>query len=344
MRTLLRASLLALASRTILTAQCCLGEQDVVAQSANGRFQVEALARNGVGPQAHGPYRHLFRFCERGDDGTFCVERGRFELGFDTKAHFNMELWVSPSGNGVVVEGPQGGPLVLYARDGTKLAVVGSPDSAIHVRSASADGHILECTETNAGNSKVLRRFHVFLPLGEPLGDERIPPVGQAVVDPSAWTAPQGSEVHFPRDDAREIWLARMLDHSRVRTERDASEVARRIAELGSEQEGRADAATARLFELGFSATRALTAAGEGDGIATVRARAHDLLGRIRRASAGHSEPWRDLDLLRALTHHPDASLATAARVRLRRILPDGVDPQASGLVWDEDGERFVRH
>ena len=90
-------------------SQCCAGAQHRSSDSFDGRFRVKGESLTPLGH--HGPYHFKFRFLERANSGDY-RELESFEMKWNVTDHFNMELMVSPLGNGFAVDFPDGWGLV----------------------------------------------------------------------------------------------------------------------------------------------------------------------------------------------------------------------------------------
>lgn len=105
-----------------MQAQCCLGAQDVSAESKNGLFKVEAKSTTGTGPDHHGPYDYKFAWFEKDWGGNF-VEKNSFEVHYETNNHFNMRVAIPPTGGGFLVDTGISKEVVFYGTSGERERV-----------------------------------------------------------------------------------------------------------------------------------------------------------------------------------------------------------------------------
>lgn len=315
------AVLTVLASTSAASAQCCIGAQDVSATSKNGMFRVEALSLTGTGLQQHGPYRYRFRWSDK-VDGEFAV-RAEFEVGYDTKAHFNMALYVSPAGNGFLVDTGIAPEIVFYHRSGQVLRTYERELMLRWFESPDDTGH--------------------FLALWDPTP---VPaPGGQRAIDHS-----RGGELFLPVAKPVAGDLEQALLECLTPPRDDAEAVAKLIAGLASEEAAAAESAMRELEQKGGAAVDALEQAAAGT-VATVGARAQRVLGQILVQQWGCARPWRDVAFISALLLYPSARVATAAIRRLDAVLSaeilkdlpsrnlrftaDWLQTHADRLAWD---------
>ena len=325
---MLTALLLALAAEP----QCCLGATNTEAAAPGGRYTAKAESLTGIGIHAHGPYRYRF---------TGAAARPiDFELAWDNTKHFWMGLHVSPTGNGFLLETSLQDALVAYGPDGSELWRItpAEGETWLHLDTISDDGLFLDVQAYAdvEGDRWVARQARVFLPLGLAVGQElHRPPRRHA-----PWEAVPAQDRRFPVDLARQDWLARAVRWSEAQGQREAAQVEGLLGQL----EGTEDPApiVARLVELG-SSTRLVLAERE---LSEAAVAVED---GLRRASAGHRWPHRDLDLLLALLAFPEGELATVAWERLSAILPEGTDVDEAQIRarrdawrWDSALDRYV--
>ena len=311
MQTIVVVSLLALLAAAS-PAQCCLGAQDAEVDSPGGRYRVEAISQTGTGHAAHGPYRFLFRTLRFGLDGEPELI-GEFERAWDSRAHFSMQIAVSPTGNGFLLGSSLEQGLRFFAPDGTVLCEIPCrhDQSLWPDRTGSTPLHRMLYSSTR---NAAARRTWMWLPLCHVTGPElrrvrvsRRTVKWQPVEGPSRWQP-------FADDDKR--WLMRMLTWSPARGESERLLAERWLALL--EVDCKREAASARLVDLGLSAAPVLRAALEDD--AELEAVVQPILATIRARLCGHEQPHRHRELLTALLQHPDADLRATARGRLRAL------------------------
>ncbi len=356
--------LLALAFAAVsVPAQCCLGAQDVTSEDVTGSFRVVAKSLEGTGHGVHGPYRYEFQVEQRvGEDEWRPL--GSFRREFLTREHFAMELHVSPTGNGFLLETSIDPRIVFFGVDGAELVVHDAP-------SALTVGPRGDLRVDGGGKLDLIGRFvlredvsgarwdttraDVFLPLAAVVGPQqrREPPSWR-------WRTVEPHDERFAVDSEQPEWLARMLHWSPAQGEREAETVEfqlrRVVEEVG---EARQDAVT-QLIDLGLSARAGLRdldatlARLEIDDVSSGAREALESLGAlIERRVGGHDHPWRHLRLLAALRQHPDQGLAASSAARLARILPvdaprDREEQRAwihahgEALRWDVESHRYL--
>jgi len=281
-----------------VSAQCCLGAQNVISTSKNGVFRVEAVSLTGTGPQRHGPYRYQFRWSDM-IHGEF-TPSATFEVGYATTNHFNMALYVSPAGNGFLVDTNISPEIVFYHRSGQVLRVYKRSDLMLGECGPADDtGHfltlwdptpvpVLGCRRVRAFNYS--RRGELFLPAAQPVTAD----LEQRLV--GCLTPPKD----------------------------DSMAVAKLIAGLRSEDNAFAELAMQDLRQKGGAAVDALEQMAR-DSSAPVRARAEKVLGEILVQQCGCPRPWSDPCFLSALLLYPSASVATAATKRLEAVLSEEI-------------------
>ncbi|MEQ1633033.1 MAG: hypothetical protein ABL997_11720 [Planctomycetota bacterium] len=344
MRSLLlrvTAPLLALLAWTPLVAQCCNGAQDCVQTSPNSRYRVRAESRTGTGHKAHGPYRFTFTL-EESVPGTW-RELGHFERGFDSRAHFNMSLAVSDSGNGFLLGTSMDRRVVLLSCDGKELA---------DLKPAPAGSIASLWTRSNASywlrgmREFENRRCDVFVPFGEAMRErenDRAPASGTAppATPTERWWPPRAVERAF---------RVRMLTWTPTIGERDREAAAAAIVRLQGDDAGQHELAARSLQKMGWSSVAPIEAATTDAATTTAaRARLVELRAELDRLACGHRHPWRNLDLLMALRAHEDEAYREASAAQLRRLLPQQPEPSAEwmaehrdALQWDEKEGHFV--
>ena len=298
----------------IASAQCCLGAQDVGATSENGLFRVEAVSLTGTGPQHHGPYHYEFRWLDR-VNGEFTVN-AKFEVRYATTHHFSMNLYVSPAGNGFLVDTPISPEIVFYHRSGQVLRAYKRTELMLGWYGAQDDtGHFLTLWDPTpvpvlgCPGSNYSRRGEIFLPTAEPVTAA----LEQRLID---CLAP-------PRDDSEAV--------------------AKLIAGLGSEDQVVAESAMRELAQKGGAAVDALEQAA-ANATATVRARSRQVLAKIMVQQWGCVRPWRDVGFLGALLLYPSANVATAATKRLEAVLSAEVLEDLPGYDLQHTAEWLQTH
>lgn len=356
--------LLVLVCATVyVPAQCCLGAQDVTSEDVTGSFRVVAKSLEGTGHGIHGPYRYEFRFERHVGDGEW-QGLGSFRREFLNREHFAMELHVSPTGNGFLLETSIDPRIVFYGVDGAELVIHDAPPAlAVGPRGGlRVDGggkldligrFVLR--EDVSGARWDTSRADVFLPLAAVVGPQqrREPPSWR-------WRTVEAHDARFATDAEQAEWLARMLHWSPGQGEREAETVEfqlrRVVEEVG---EARQDAVT-QLIDLGLSARAALrdldttlAAMEVGDVSSGAREALESLRALIERRVGGHEHPWRHLRLLAALRQHPDQGLAASSAARLARILPTDaprerdeqrawIHAHGAELRWDGERNRYL--
>jgi hypothetical protein len=288
--------------------QCCGGAESVSAVSKNGRFRVDALA---LVPHSHGPYPYRYTWSERGPDGRY-GESSSFQVTYDSTGHFNMRLFVSPTGNGFLVESSLSKPgLVFFAPSGEKLYTVETVDRSVRLSSdgpLSEDGASLRLIEWKSGApGQPGAVWRLFLPMGRE-------------------TAGVKELLRPPKTADLKPHLSGLED--------DDPEVREKAAEA--------------IRAMGPPVMEALTREIGRAGSVDARGRMEEILARIRLKTKDHPHPHRNLLLLASALSHPDEAIATVARERLRAILPRGatlepawVEKHLDRLSWDEEEKRY---
>ena len=318
--------LVALLSTAVAPAQCCIGAYHINATTARGHFRAEARSLGGIGFVVHGPYHFRFELFEHDAKGDW-ISRGSFEKKFATKAHFNMDVLPSATGNGIFLKGPGEDSFRLFDLQGRQLARIGAEDQRVCVTTRSGikwpkgrdemhcvvpgDGIIELITWDDAGEpSKVVQEGRFFLPLAlhlTPAGGRRA-------------------------DDERLAWLARMLHWTPELGERQASEVREQLAAIDGP--GQIEA-TQELVDLGLSALPAIDVALAAEDAPMRLRKVRD---RIRERLCGHRAPQDNLALLAGILRTEDSRLVPHARSRLRAILPADT-PIEAGWILDHRHE-----
>jgi hypothetical protein len=315
-------------------AQCCIGAQHVAALSANGRYRVQAISLVGTGFQHHGPYAHRFRM-EELREGHW-RELGAFDARWETDEHFALELHVSSTGNGVLID--MNGSPTLDFRTARGELVAAHPREVFELSPETPkDPRYLQLIDGESvpipGHPNALSHVpcgQLFLPFGAPVG----PDLEQRLV---ALLAPEALRVA------------------------ERAEAERCLHQLATGDENARRAAREVLLALGPRALSRLRELTLAESEPTARARLQDLRREIQvRAAAGHEDPERDLVLLGALLTYPSARVAKLASARLDALLPppflrdevssyafadlaDWLALHAHELRWNEADQRYSR-
>lgn len=271
-----------------LQAQCCKGAYDVTGRSPDGRYRVEATSQNGTGLDVHGPYHFRFRFLERQPGGQY-EELNTFEVKWNTTAHFGMELFVSPVGNGFAVELPND-YLSFYTRAGRKIFESGP----------------CPLEPTRDGASVILCR-----PV--PLRRD-----GTTHVEGSRLFLPLGARVTDQLDD--QVMSLLHLDEKRVAA--GARDVAEHVRELDSADPEVRQAARRGLLYHAFLSIRPLREALAKTDDPVLRKRLAEVLWELRMwEDRAGEDAWHDLPLLLALSSYPDELIRQRAAFRVVSML-----------------------
>ncbi|MDP6929637.1 MAG: hypothetical protein QF412_08050 [Planctomycetota bacterium] len=322
--------LVALMSTAAAPAQCCIGAYHIDAATARGHFRAEARSLDGVGHAVHGPYHFRFELLERDSRGDW-VSRGSFEKKFATKAHFNMDVLPSATGNGVFLKGPGEDSFRLFDLQGRQLARIGAEDQRAYVT-------------RRAGKQEAKGTNQVQV-------DKGLPALGDGIVELITWDDSQKPRkvvqegrfflplaLHLTptgglrADDERLAWLARMLHWTPELGERQASEVREQLAAIDGP--GQIEAAQ-ELVDLGLSALPAIDVALAAEDAPLRLRKVRD---RIREWLCGHRAPQDNLALLAGILQTGDSRLVPHARSRLRAILPADT-PIEAGWILDHRHE-----
>lgn len=301
--------------RTPAQAQCCLGAQDVIATARNGMVRVEAISLTEKGPSHHGPYRYSLRWSEK--IGAAFHETHRFEVRYDTREHFSMDIYISPAGNGFLLDASISPKIVFHDPTGRVIRrwkrtelMVGWYDPL------DETGHFLmlwdpEPVKSLRGQSGLnyARNGELFLPASERVGPELEARLLTLVVPP-----PRSSE-----------GLEADIGHLRHR------DVA--VRERAAERLRAAGAAAVDLLER-FARDE------DVDG----REVARGLLDELVIRQCGVERPWRDVGFLSALLLYPSARVARAATARLSAILSDEVLHECPSRNLRGTAEWFQEH
>lgn len=307
-----------------LAGQCCLGAQNQSVLSSNGRYRVEATSLKGTGPDNHGPYH--FRFTTwrvggkavAGKPAVPDVELGTFEREWDSRAHFHMQIVVSPTGNGFLFGCPMQESVQFLGRDGRVLRDIACATKQ-HI-----DHYDHKRKKTTAQKHSVRlfaegRQTEVWVPLGQVVGPELQASPWQRGV-PVTY-APIGKDAK-PRwrsfGDEEKRWLLRMFTWSPKRGEHERAAVERALARLDEAPSHRV--ARDALVDLGLSAVPILRARLVDEIDADRRTALAAVIARIDTRLCGHEAPWRNRELLEVVSEHPDGDLRSCARGRLRAL------------------------
>lgn len=300
-------------------AQCCLGAQDVAAESAGSRYRVEATSLTGTGFYQHGPYHYRFRWLTRTPDGSF-VEQHAFEVRYDTDAHFSMRIYVSPIGNGfllatsiadrIVFYAPAGEPVLSYARESLRIQ---GPERG------AREGFYLRLLSSEARTAEG----------------------GVLIYDPAGYLM---LSLGSPVDERLDRQIVALLAGP------DRADLGRRVERLDADDPATREEATRTLTLAGMLVRSDIEARAQDRSSPEAASRARrilEALGPWRTVDAASLD--RDLVFLSGLLAHPAEAVVAAARARLAAILPpafDGsrawVDAHASALRWDEGAGRYV--
>ena len=311
----------------VAVGQCCLGAQNSVTESHDGRFRVEATSLTGTGPRCHGPYKFRFRTLKIGEDGR-PDEIGRFEREWDTTAHFNMTVCVSPTGNGFALSSSLEAPVIFFAPDGTILAAIdGHAQQSI---SWGREGHAPVEYELYGRTRLGSRSTTLWLPLFHITGPET-----QWVSQEQPEQVVTGEKGFKAVDPAELRWLQRMLAWRPETGARQAERVEAMFAK--SDEAG--------LIDLGLSALRLVESSLEQQEQEALRRVQQEIIRRL----CGHRDAWKNLDLLAALCHHPNEELRSCAKEQLSLLLPGG-EPNAEWirknrhhLSWDSKRNVYIK-
>ncbi len=297
--------------------QCCFGAQNSVAESHDGRFRVEATSLTGTGHHIHGPYKFRFHTLRVGPNGK-TKELGVFERKWATDRHFQMSIFVSPTGNGFALSTSLEKPIHFLAPDGIVLATIDGQKSA--EISCGRRGHpALEFTlrgRTRFG----MRSTKLWLPLFHVTGPE-----SEWTYDRPPRVITDKANLGFDPVPPKEIsWLMQMLQWRPELGSREAIRAKELIAK--KDEEG--------LINLGFSALSLV----EETLATTARPDLRRVQSEINRRLCGHRNAWRNLNLLVTLLQHPNKELQDCALNNLQALLPEG-KPNAE---WINENQRHL--
>lgn len=312
-----------------LPGQCCLGAQNTSVLSSNGRYRVEATSLTGTGHQSHGPYHFrftMYRVAEKARDGkpaTKDAELGTFERQWDSRAHFHMQIVVSPTGNGFLFGCPMQPQVQFLGRRGRVLRdIVCAYKQRIDPYGGNRDKTKAQKHSVrlfSGGGGKPSRQIELWLPFGQVVGPElRAMPWRRG--SPVTY-APIGKDVqpHWQSFGGKEKrWLLRMLTWSPKRGEHERAAVEGECAKLRAKPSHRA--AQDALLELGLSALPVLRAKLVDEQDADCCTAMASVIDRIDARLCGHDVPWRNRELLQVVAEHPDEDLRNCALGRLRAL------------------------
>lgn len=329
---LFSSSVVLMAALARLQAQCCLGARNFEVESRGGEYRVEATSQTGTGIDFHGPYHYRFRFLKRAAGDRY-DEESSFDLKWDTREHFGMELFVSPTGNGFAMEFPSE-RLSFYAKDGRKIFDA-EPGHPVEL---SDDGYsVILCRRVRMrdGGSWYVEDSRVFLPLGAPVTNQ--------LTDQVAWLL--------------------QLDEKQV--DGAVRDIGAYLHDLNSPDPGLRERGRRGLVSCAFLSIRPLqqALAQAADGVHRERLREVSL---ALRGWEDRAEPgsWHDLSLLLSLRFYPDSLIRRRAGwcvvsllspVLKKRCERDGVlveelleqtlewvRENQSRLRWDAEKSAFV--
>ena len=329
--------LLTLAAQPPAQTQCCLGAQHVDGISPGGRYRVHGESLDGTGIGAHGPYR--FRFTGNLRHDGMLSSTLNFERTWDSKSHFGMTLYVSPSGNGFAIRSSLEDGLTLYGPMGQALWHLESEAKGreLIVDEVSDNGLILTIKQLEEVERArwSTRSGGWFVPLGMWVGEE----YGRKPQPGAVWLPVPPEERVFQPDPEREGWIRRAITWNEAKGRADAAQVEELLSTIRSSDDAVADA----LVDLGPSTLFALEH--------RVRIDADWIFvrDRILAKAAGHRWPHKNLDLLLALAAFPEKGLAQAALERLQTIVPKGcpiaaasIHTERSKWAWDAEADAYV--
>jgi hypothetical protein len=176
MRTLISTWIAIVIVASIASAQCCRGAQNVSAISANGRYRVLAISIPGTGFEHHGPYFYRLRM-EALREGHW-HEIGVFDMRWGEREHFGLDLFVSSTGNGVLIDA-NGNPNLEFRTARGEL-VAAHPRAVFELESRwTKDPRYLTIVDAEyvpiPGHPQSLTRVPIgrlFLPFGALVGPE----------------------------------------------------------------------------------------------------------------------------------------------------------------------------
>lgn len=304
-----------------LQAQCCVGAQDQNVLSSNGRYRVVAKSLTGTGPGSHGPYHFRFTTYRVGEGDQKAIELGAFERHWDSRAHFHMEVIVSPTGNGFVLGCPMQQEVQFFAPDGRMLREINCGFGQ-HVDSY---GHLRKKTPWQKHSVRLFAKGHssrqteLWIPLAQIVGPElQAQPRQRGKPTTYAPIAKNAKPLWPPLAAAEKRWLMSMLTWSPARGAHEEVAAHRAMHVLLAEPLRRS--LQAPLIELGLSALPLVRAQQAQVATGDCRAALTAVIAQIEQRLCGHKEPWRNRELLAAVAEHPDVDLRNCARGRLRAL------------------------
>lgn len=321
-------------------SQCCAGAQHRSSDSFDGRFRVKGESLTPLGH--HGPYHFKFRFLERANSGDY-RELESFEMKWNVTDHFNMELMVSPLGNGFAVDFPDG-CLTFYSRDGRQLFQLDS-DHRLDKKDENDPQRAMESHILNHRDFELdVDGYNVHILKTVWFGS------GGMHADDSTLFLPLGLEA-TDLLDAQVIWyLQRNPDFKRYEEGLVLEALGKVTAKLDPSEEE-----TNELLKYGFMAITMIEDASKQTSDERVRAR----LIKMRKVL----EPWvkasvesglRDLDLIASMLFYPDSAIRKLARSRLEQLLQEPIEKMTvkelhdwvrankDRLVWDATTVQYV--
>lgn len=273
-------------------AQCCRGAQNAEALSKNSLYKVEAVSLTGTGFAKHGPYHYRFKWSEKNSRGF--EEKSSFEVKSDSTAHFSVGIWISPAGNGFLLDlspapkitfhGTTGHPIRSYTRKELRVAWRDRDDDPL------------------------------FLKLWDP---EPVPvpgmPGASNYVEGGALFLPFGA----PVSDALESRILTLLNPD----SKDRKAVEDLLETLETVDPEIREKMTEELIRKGTAGLDLIEKAA-ASGSADVRDRASYVLLQLQSRTAGFRDPRNNVRLMAALLRYPSAKVATIASERLTALLP----------------------
>lgn len=297
--------------------QCCLGAQNIVAESHDGRFRVEATSLTGTGHHIHGPYKFHF-LTLRVDPNGETEELGVFERKWVTDRHFQMSIFVSSTGNGFALSTSLEKPIHFFAPDGIVLATIDGQKSA--EISCRRKGHPALEYALRGRTRFGMRSTKLWLPLFHVTGPE-----SEWTYDRPPRVIVDKANIGFDPVPPNEIsWLIQMLQW---RPEIGSGEVIRAKELIAKKDEN-------SLISLGLAALPLI----EETLATTAQPDLQRVQSEIVRRLCGHRNAWRNLNLLVALLEYPNKELRDCARNNLQTLLPEG-KPNAE---WVNKNQRYL--
>lgn len=299
-------------------AQCCLGAENFVADSANGQYRVEATTEH-TGRWWHGPFHFQFSWQERQPDGTY-TETSLTDFTYDITDCFYMAILVSSLGNGFLLDTRWTTELHFYSHEGVILWSLNKRDQyGGYVDARGSDGSYFELVDPRPerGPEAVFtdERDLLFLPMGSPIS---------AALDDQ---------------------ILAMLDGASVGIELARQRAQRTLEDLVSDDPALWPQATEALSVYGMFFLAELQTIVIDSPSPEVVVRAEQVLEALRPWRALINEPWLDLEFLTCLLSYPNSEVVSATNACLHRLLPEQWDgttewitEHGDELVWVESG------